>query len=349
MGSAHAPFLIFMRSVVAASLCLAISALFPETTRGAQDQPSQVRPAEPSYHFDITGTTQAVEHVFQFLNNTKETVEIGGIRLTPPLTVPNISARVRPGELGMLKMRLGEPRPVGDYEGLIEVEFKNPGVSSITFEVTGKITPLIEAKPFPAFFVSTQRGQSKEASIQLLNHDEEPVHIYSIETSGTRFSLRLQTNQPGQDYTLFLKLSGEGKPGRTADPITLKTTSKREPVLLISANTTIHERVHTFPDDLDFGTIESAAIKTNEALRKTLTQILMVYQDGGTNFRVTAKTDLPFLSVAEEPAKSGKQVQIELALKPEELRPGDFQGHLDLVTNDPEFRNLSVAVRGRVQ
>ena len=147
----------------------------------------------------------------------------------------------------------------------------------------------------------------------------------------------------------MLKLKGEGKTGRTADRITLHTTNKKEPVLLIGANTFIRERVHTFPEDLDFGTIEAAQVRTNDALRKTLTQVLMVYQEAGTNFQVAAKTDLPFLRVLEVPSKTGEQVQIELALEPRELRAGDFQGHLQLLTNDREFPKMEIAVRGRVQ
>ena len=316
---------------------------------GREDEKPQVSLPEPTYHFEITGISEPVEHIFQFRNNTKETIETAGIKVTPALAVQNISARVLPGQMGMLRFQLGDPRPVGDYAGFIEVDFKNPGISNVIFEITGRITPVIEAKPFPAFFVATGRGQSKEASIQLINHDKEPLQITGIECPSTRFSLRLETNQVGERYTLLLKLKGEGKTGRTADRITLHTTNKKEPVLLIGANTFIRERVHTFPEDLDFGTIEAAQVRTNDALRKTLTQVLMVYQDAGTNFQVAAKTDLPFLRVLEVPSKTGEQVQIELALEPRELRAGDFQGHLQLLTNDREFPKMEIAVRGRVQ
>jgi hypothetical protein len=269
--------------------------------------------------------------------------------VTPPLAVPNLSARVAPGEVGILRFRLGEPRPVGEYEGFIEVDFKNPGVSNITFEVSGKITPLIEAKPFPAFFVATGRGQGKETSIQLINHDTQSLEITGIECASTRFSLRLETNQVGQVYTLFLKLPGEGKTGRTADRITMHTSNPKEPVLLVGANTFIHERVHTFPEDLDFGTVYCAQVKTNESLRKTLTQVLMVYQDGGTNLEVTAKTDLAFLATHSAASATGQQVQIEVALKADELRAGDFQGRLELLTNDREFPRMEINVKGQVR
>jgi hypothetical protein len=315
----------------------------------AENDRPQVSLPEPSFHFDITGISEPVEHTFAFRNNTTETLEAGGIKVTPPLAVPNISKRVLPGELGILHFRLDEPRPVGDYEGFIEVDFKNPGISNITFEVTGKITPLIEARPYPAFFVATGRGQPKAASIQLINHDAEPLVITGIESASSRFSLSLETNQAGQVYTLSLKLPGQGKTGRMAERITLHTTNKKEPVLLIGANTFIHERVHAFPEDLDFGTMDSTQVKTNEALRKTLTQILMVYQDGGTNFQVTARSDLPFLTTRAEPSSSGKQVQIEVALNTEQLRVGDFHGHLELVTNDREFPKMEINVKGQIR
>jgi len=333
----------------ASCLCLIAVLLSLGPCPGGENEEDQVSLLEPTYHFEITGISEPVEHIFQFRNNTKETIETAGIKVTPAIAVQNISARVLPGQVGMLRFHLGDPRPVGDYAGFIEVDFKNPGISNIIFEITGRITPVIEAKPFAAFFVTTGRGQSKESSIQLINHDREPLEITRIESASTRFSLRLETNQIGERYTLFLKLSGEGRTGRVAEPITLHTSNKKQPVLLIGANTFVHERVHTFPEDLDFGTIEAAHVRTNDALRKTLTQVLMVYQDAGTNFQVTAKTDLPFLRVFEEPSKAGEQVQIELALEPQELRAGDFHGHLQLLTNDRDFPTLEIAVRGQVR
>lgn len=349
MGCPHALSLLSRRDVRRCWLWASVGVLATGPVVSAQSQPPQVALPEPIYRFEITGISEPVEHVFFFTNNTTELIETAAIKVTPPLTVTNISARVFPGQGGMLRFRLGEPRPVGEYTGFIEVDFKNPGISNITFEVAGRITPRIEAKPFPAFFVATRRGRSKEASIQLINHGQEALEIARIECASTRFSLQLETNQPGQCYTLVLKLSGEGTPGRAADRITLHTSNKQEPVLLIGANTFIHERVHTFPEELDFGTIEGAQVRTNDALRKTLTQILMVYQDGGTNFQLSAKSDLSFVDIVPHRSQTGGQVQIEVALKPQELAPGDFQGRLELRTNDREFPGMQVAVRGHVR
>ena len=95
--------------------------------------------------------------------------------------------------------------------------------------------------------------------------------------------------------------------------------------------------------------MDLAQVKTNTAFRETLRQVLMVYQDGGTNFQVIAYSDLPFLKVSSQPSTTGKQVQIEVELKPEELRPGDFQGHLQLATSDPDFPKMEINVKGQVR
>jgi hypothetical protein len=344
------PFLpCIMMSAHCFSLSLSAVLLSLGAIAGAEVHAPQVELLESSYHFEITGISEPVGHVFQFRNNTKETLEAAHINVTPPLAVPNISARVLPGELGMLRFSLGEPRPVGDYEGFIEVLFKNPGVSNITFEVTGKITPRIEVKPFPSFFVSTGRGHPKEASLRIINHDAQPLEINAIECPSARFSLRLATNQPGQVYTLFLRLAGAGISGRMAERITLHTSNPKEPELLIGASTFIHERVHTFPEDLDFGDMDKARVRTDINLRKTLTQVLMVYQDDGTNLQVTAKSDLPFLTTRAESAPAGNQVQVEVGINPEELPSGDFRGRLELLTNDREFPRLEISVRGHVR
>ena len=201
----------------ACCLCLIAVLLSLGRAVGAGIEVPQVSLPEPSYHFNVLGISEPVEHVFHFRNDTQATLEIAGIKVTPPLAVSNISARVFPGQVGMLRFRLGDPRPVGDYEGFIEVDFKNPGVSNIIFEVTGRITPVIEAKPFPAFFVATGRGQSKEASIQLINHGEEALEITRIECSSQRFSLRLWAGFEPANVQAFWARSARPFAPRPAD------------------------------------------------------------------------------------------------------------------------------------
>ena len=74
-----------------------------------------------------------------------------------------------------------------------------------------------------------------------------------------------------------MKPGGPG--GRGVDTIVIRTSSKRMPVLKVAANTYLYERVHTFPDVVDFG-----KLRAGDAGHATV--ILMIHQEGGTDFRV---------------------------------------------------------------
>jgi len=75
----------------------------------------------------------------------------------------------------------------------------------------------------------------------------------------------------------------------------------------------------------------------------------MVYQDAGTNFQVTAKTIFPSCTSSRNLPKPVNRCRSSLRSNLENLRAGDFQGHLQLRTNDPDFPTIEIAVRGRVQ
>ena len=304
---------------------------------------------ERTFHFEIVGLHAPLEHTFQFENSGKEILRLGKVTLTPPLEYVKSTSKVPPGEKGSVTVRLGEPRAKGDYAGQVELAFKNPGASNLVFQVHGTISPGIECVPMPAFFVSTQRGQPKQASIQIINHEKEPVDILRVEHTSTRFTTGLETVEPGRRYGLTLNFKAEGKPGRFAEPITLVTSSKQQPRVIIQANTQIKERVYAFPDVLDFGRIRIEDLKARPELAQWLTQDLMIYQNGGKDFRITARTDLPFLKLAPEASKLKDRYQIKVEVIPEKLKPGQIDSSIAIETNDPEFSSLSIPVKTVVE
>jgi hypothetical protein len=304
---------------------------------------------DPAFRFEIIGMHEPVEHTFYFENTGQEVLQLTNVTVTAPLQFIKASARVAPGDKGRVIIRLGEPREKGDFEGEVEVAFKNPGVSNLVFQVSGRITPSIECSPMAAFFVATQRGQPKEASIQIINHEKEPLEILAVEHASTRFSTELQTVQPGQRYTLTLALKADGNAGRVTELITLVTSSKKQPTVKIQANTLIRERVYTFPDGLDFGLIRIQELKDQPQLTEFLTQIVMVYQTGGTDFTMTARTDLPFLKLSPEASKLKDRYEIKVEVIPDKLKPGRIDSSIAIETNDPEFARLEIPVRTVVE
>jgi hypothetical protein len=300
---------------------------------------------ERTFRFEGVGMHERLEHTFAFENTGSDLLQVGKVSLSPPLECVKVTSKVSPGETGRVTIRLGEPRKKGDYEGQVELAFKNPGMSNLLFHVAGKIAPVIECVPMSAFFVSTQRGEPKRASIQIFNREKEPLEILRVEHASSRFTTELETVQAGQRYALTLSLKADGKPGRLTEPITLVTSSKKEPAVKIQANTLIKERVYTFPDTLDFGLIRIQDLKSRPQLEEWLAQNLMVYQNGGKDFRITARTDVPFLKLAPEASKLQDRYEIKVEVIPEKLKPGRIDSSIAIETNDPEFSSLEIPVK----
>ncbi len=276
-------------------------------------------------------------------------MEIKDVQLTPPLVVTKMPVRVRPGESASITVRLEKPREKGEFRGSVVVNFKNEASNPLVFWVLGNVVPPIEFDPFPMFFVSTQRGHEKTASLEVISHEPETFEILRVEHTSSRFTTEVETLEPGRRYRVSLTLKGDGPAGRMADTITLVTSSRAHPFLEIRANTNLNERVHSFPDTIDFGTISTQSLKASPQAVASLTISLMVYQDGGKGFQISAATDIPFLQLSTFQADLKDRYEIRLAVAPEKLKSGEVGGSLVIVTNDPEFRRLTIPVRAVIE
>jgi hypothetical protein len=307
------------------------------------------RPVNRAFDFGTIGAEEEWQHTFQFANNGSAALEIRDVNLTAPLVVTQMPARVLPGQQGSVTVRLETPRDKGDFEGTVAVNFKGEVSKPMVFWVTGKIVRPIEFDPMPIFFLSTPRGQEKTASIEVVNHELDPFEILRVEYSNPRFTVGTETLEPGRRYRLSLTMKGNGPAGRMADTITLVTSSRAHPFLEVRANTNLNERVHTFPDSVDFGIISTSSLKARMQAPEELAVSLMVYQDGGKDFRITAETDIPFLQISTSQANLRDRDEIRLTLVPEKLRSGSVEGFVVVFSNDPEFQRLSIPVKAVIE
>jgi len=287
--------------------------------------------------------------VFYFHNSGADTIQVERIALTPPLRVDKVLSKIPPNEDGQLVVGLGTPRELGEYDGAIEVSFKNKDLTPIRLEFTGKITPVIEVRPAPAFFITTARGRTNSASLEIVNKDVEPMQITEVPHSSSRYELKLATIELGRRYRLDLVMRSEAKPGRQTEDITLLTSSKKQPRLVIQANTLVRERVYTFPEDIDLGLIKRSELKSNPGLTNLINQTLMVYQEGGKNFEINALTDLDALKLGSQRSSLGDRYEIQVQVAVNRLAAGPINGFIRIKTNDPDFRELNVPIKGSVE
>jgi hypothetical protein len=300
--------------------------------------------SEPSFEFPRAIQGEVIEHAFVLRNEGSAPLRIEGVRLTPPLTLARMPAQIEPDQQVALQVKLDTSKVLGIFSGEIEVRLNDPQQPAVTFSVAGSVVPLIELSPMAALSVSGTRGAGGEGSIEIINHDREPLRILKVENPSERFALKLETLEDGSRYRLTLAMKPDGPAGKAADTIVLQTSNQTRPLLKISANTYLRERVYTFPDVVDLGAIRLADLKADGA---RLAQTLMVYQQDGTDFGVTFSTDAP-LAIRGERGPKGDRWQATVTIKDGELDPGPIKGSIVVATNDREFQKLTVPVVGTI-
>ncbi|MGH9777650.1 MAG: thioredoxin domain-containing protein [Candidatus Acidiferrales bacterium] len=207
----------------------------------------------------------------------------------------------------------------------------------------------IKFEPLPAVFVVASRGTVEESSIEIINSRPEALEIRGIESKSTRFAARIESLESGKRYRLTVTLKGEGAAGKQQDILELRTNLEDAPVLRVYVNTFVRERVYTFPTSLFLGRYPVSEIQGKPAVAKQRAQILMVYQEGSSQFQAQVTSDLPFLKISSERGPLGDRYENAIWIDPELARPGEIKGNIIIETNDPENPKLTVPVWGDLQ
>ncbi len=307
----------------------------------------QVQQAEV-FDFGKVRQEDSVEHTFQFRNPGTEVLELKSVQLTPPLAVTKMSRQIQPGENGSVTVQLGQPRKVGDFEGLIVVQFSKTDAPNIFFRVQGRVVSLIDFDPLPAFYITTFKGESKQQSIEVTNYGSEPLKSLKIEGDSPRFTTDLATLEPGRRYRLTVTVKDDAPPGKTAETIRLLTSNERQPLIQLPVNTQVRERVYTFPDSIVLGLIDTPALKVHPEQKAYLSQSITVYQKNGKDFQITADADIPFLRLTNHQAQLKDRFEVQVEVIPEKLKAGPCKGFLRIATNDSEFPKLEIPVSCQV-
>jgi hypothetical protein len=257
------------------------------------------------------------------------------------LLVTRQTHEVAPGAEGTIHFKLDTANLAGKFKGAMLVFLNDPALPQAILAFEGTVVSAIELSPMRAFFLSGLRGRGGLAAIEIVNHESEPLRIEKVEHPNERFTTQLETLKPGQRYRLTLTLKPDGPGGKSTDTILLRTSSKKLPEIKVDANTYLYEKVRTFPDVLDFGTLR-ATDTGHEALT------LMIYQEGGSDFQVKLSSDIPALDLKYERGPKGDRYQATISLLGDKTRPGPIEGTILIETNDPEFTKLSVPIHGAI-
>lgn len=307
---------------------------------GAASEESKAVFPEARFEFGEVMSGAVVEHDFVVRNEGSAPLAIQKVSMTTPLLVTRMTHEVAPGAEGTIHFKLDTANLVGKFQGAILVYLNDPDSPQAVLAFEGKVVPAIELSPIGAFFVAGLRGRGSRAAIEIVNHESEPLRIERVEHPPERFTTQLETLDPGQRYRLTLNLRPNGPAGRATNTILIGTSSKRMPVLKVDANTYLYEKVRTFPDVVDFGTLRASDADRAAALT------LMIYQEGGSDFQAKLSSDVPALRLKCERGPNGDRYQATVSLIGDNLSVGAITGSIFIQTNDPQFPKFRIPVSG---
>ena len=318
-------------------------------TSAALAQTSSVSVRQRHVDFGTVLRGAVLEHTFTLLNESGSPLRIKRVHLTPPLLpLPNgIPVEIPAHQEAVLRVTLDTKTLEGPYDGVVLLSFDDPKVAAAQLTVGGRIVLPIEVVP-AAIVATAQRGETKQASIEIVSHEPEPLLIGAVSHSSGRFTTRLETVEKGRRFRLTLVLNPNGPAGKNQETILLETSSAAVPELRIAAHTYLRERVYTFPDVVELGALRLDDIRRAPELLKTTAQTLMIYRKGTSDFQANVSTDVPGLTLSAERGPLGDRYQITVSLTPDAIRTGTISGNIFVETNDPELPKLTVPVSGQI-
>ncbi|MDT8067131.1 MAG: DUF1573 domain-containing protein [Terriglobia bacterium] len=303
---------------------------------------------QTTFQFGKVLRGSVVEHEFLIRNTGDQALTVKGVTMSVPLRLLHMVPTVPPGGEAKLKFALNTNEVGNFYEGMIVVATDDPAQPEFQLTFDGNIISTVEISPMPAFYVASQRGQLKEESLEIINHQPDPLHIESVESSSNRFTLRLVTIEDGQRYRLFLKMNPNAELGKKDELIRIHTTSKEHPIVNVGAHTYVRDHVYTFPPAVEFGRLRLADISDTK-IADALTQRLVVYDRDRTDLQVRLSSDLPFLSMISRRATTGDRSEVFVSVDPARIAPGNYSGTIEIITNDARVPKLKVPVSIAVQ
>ena len=315
---------------------------------GAVSAEWALRVPEPRFDFGTAVQGKLISHRFALKNEGTTALRIQGITATAPLLPGRISVHIGPGAEIAIPVEIDTSKLNGPFEGTIVIGLNDRDLPEVRLTVTGRVVPPIEVTPRPALFAATQRGQAKEAFVDIVNHEAEPLTIEAVEHPTERFTTRLETVEAGRRYRLHLSLNPNGPAGKHKDKIRIRTAGANRAPLMIPTYTNLRERVYTFPDAVDLGALRLAEVEARPGVLAETAQTLMVYRPGRSDFEVKMRTDLPEVDLQWERGPQGDRYQARVMLLKDKVKPGPITGSILIETNDAQFPLLTVPVTGAI-
>ena len=182
----------------------------------------------------------------------------------------------------------------------------------------------------------------------IVNTEEHPLNIVGLEPAGKHFESQIETVEAGKVYRVVVKVPPGTPPGRYMEALYLKTDKPTHSRIRVAVNVLVKNEIYVSREVLDFGQVNSRQLERQPKLIDFLTEILILRKRQG-EFRIESiESDIPFLKITQDPAEKSRVFRVDIGLDKDRLQRGIFAGTVRIRTDDSDFPELKIPVRGMV-
>jgi hypothetical protein len=302
-----------------------------------------------SYDFGSIKQGNTVAHTFVIRNTSDKPVRIERMGLSDAGMTARGKSSISPGSEGTIAVSWDTSRVQGKLSGEAVLYFDDPALPPIALLITGVVKPPLEFLPFRAVFLRLFKGETAEGKVTIINNEDRPLAIQRVEPRGQHFRAAVQTVDFGKVYEIHVKARSDTPPGRYREALEVYTDRSEAAPIRLAVNILVRENLYTFPDIVDFGTVSLKKRDDASSALDVFAQTLLVKRRQG-NFEIkNIVSSLPFLRIRQEPASKSATYRLDIRLDPNEMPTGRFVGSLRIMTDDVDFPEIVVPVRGNLK
>jgi len=309
--------------------------------------------AEPASYFERTEADfgevtkgSVVSEVFPIKNTGQATLRVERVELSSGGMKIAVKQDIEPGTTENARISWDTSSFAGDAVGQVLLYMNDPRRPRVALTLEGRVLADVEIIPRPAFYLSQFVGQESIESVVLRNNREQPLEILGLERQGEHFEAGFDVVEPGRSYRLVVTVPPETLPGRYRESMTVLTDDPQNRRINVEVNVLVKTPVFANPEALDFGTVSLRALRDRPETLELLKQSCMVVRQAGV-MRITSVTvNVPFLLVETQPNEPSNRFRLDVSIDPRSLAPGDFEGVVNVHTDDLKFPELNIPVRG---
>ena len=237
----------------------------------------------------------------------------------------------------------------GRVESAATVHWTDLSQAPVRLTLTGTVKPVIAVEPFAAVFFSVYHDEGGERAVKIVNRDDRPLEIASVEPVGKHFTAAVRTLIQGQEYSVIVRVAPGTELGRFQEGLVVHTNQPTRPELPVAVNVLVKPDLYASPEVIDFGQLDLEQLRRAPALRDAVTQVLGITRRQGAFAITSVETDIQGLDITLSPIGPAETFRMDVSLVADRLERGTINGAIRLRTNDPIFPQVVVPVRGEVR